>query len=42
MKSKIAEGGALKFFADPDQLATLVVSADYDRPDNLSVIIPYI
>jgi uncharacterized protein (DUF169 family) len=29
------------FFADPDQLSTLVVLANYDRPDNLNVIIPY-
>jgi hypothetical protein len=29
------------FFADPDQLSALVVLANYDRPDNLNVIIPY-
>jgi len=29
------------FFADPDQLSTLVILANYDRPDNLNVIIPY-
>jgi len=29
------------FFADPDQLSALVVLANYDRPDNHNVIIPY-
>jgi hypothetical protein len=29
------------FFADPDQLSALVVLANYDRPDNMNVIIPY-
>jgi uncharacterized protein (DUF169 family) len=29
------------FFVDPDQLSSLVVLANYDRPDNLNVIIPY-
>ena len=29
------------FFADPDQLSALVVLANYDRPDNQNVIIPY-
>ena len=29
------------FFVDPDQLSALVVLANYDRPDNLNVIIPY-
>ena len=29
------------FFTDPDQLSALVVLANYDRPDNHNVIIPY-
>jgi hypothetical protein len=29
------------FFANPDQLSALVVLANYDRQDNLNVIIPY-
>jgi hypothetical protein len=29
------------FFVDPDQLSALVVLANYDRPDNHNVIIPY-
>ena len=29
------------FFADPEQLSALVVLANYDRSDNLNVIIPY-
>lgn len=29
------------FFADPDQLSALVLLANYDRPDNHNVIIPY-
>ncbi len=29
------------FFTDPDQLAAMIVLANYDRPDNHNVIIPY-
>jgi uncharacterized protein (DUF169 family) len=29
------------FFTDPDQLSAMVVLANYDRPDNHNVIIPY-
>jgi hypothetical protein len=29
------------FFTDPDQLSAMVVLANYDRPDNQNVIIPY-
>ena len=29
------------FFADPDQLSAMVVLANYDRPGNQNVIIPY-
>ena len=29
------------FFTDPDQLSSMVVLANYDRPDNHNVIIPY-
>ncbi|MGD9226002.1 MAG: DUF169 domain-containing protein [Desulfobacterales bacterium] len=29
------------FFADPDQLSALVVLANYDRPDNQNVMMPY-
>jgi hypothetical protein len=29
------------FFTDPDQLSAMTVLANYDRPDNHNVIIPY-
>ena len=29
------------FFTDPDQLSAMVVLANYDRPDNHNVVIPY-